>query len=228
MKVKNLPDPKIAERLRVLMQKSKTLNTQAALAKKSGVGQRTISRILNSEVDSSLSIYKSLCEALGVPHDTLTSPDASSDPLFNANSGVVVKTEDLDSRRVATVTREELLLWTEGGKRLKIIPYRENREFVAIDMETNQATHNVLVEDDAMQDTLPINSFAIVDPQREPVRGNLVEVRTVDNQITFRQYKPLSNGSFELLAENQLYDTLAESDVEQIIGVVLFSLKKLV
>jgi transcriptional regulator with XRE-family HTH domain len=54
-----------------VMAASKDLKTQTALAKKSGVGQATIGRILRGEVDPQIGTMMVLARALRVPFKTL-------------------------------------------------------------------------------------------------------------------------------------------------------------
>ena len=67
-------------RLATAMKSSLNLKTQTALAKKAGVGQRTVGRILRGEVDPRCSTLLDICRALRVSVDVLfiTTPLISS------------------------------------------------------------------------------------------------------------------------------------------------------
>lgn len=60
------PDKAIGQALTRLMAEHPILNTQAALASASGVGQTTISRIMRSEVNPQADILRKLAKSLGV------------------------------------------------------------------------------------------------------------------------------------------------------------------
>lgn len=86
-------------------------------------------------------------------------------------------------------------------------------------LATNPESHFLLVEDDSMLYDLPKGCWVHIDPSKEPVRGKIVEAITKTGDIVFRTYKPLSNGGYELIANNNLYDALQDSDIEKIVGV---------
>lgn len=213
-KVKGLPDPKIAERLRVLMRNSKNLDTQQAIAIKTGISQRTISRILNSEVVSSVNVYQAICEAFGVPLSSLTNTSPALDS--NHSNQITSKTY-----RVAVATKNELLNWTANGKPLENIDLTLHREFLMSELKTSNPSHFIQVDDDSLLQELPTGCWAHVDCNRAPERGNLVEAKLKNATIVCRKYKPLTNGSYELIANNNLFDLISENDVEQILGVIV-------
>lgn len=214
-KIKGLPDPKIAARLNILMKRSKSLSTQGALADKSGIGQRTISRILNSEVSSSVATYAAICAAFNVPPDTLTTPNPEYDPLQENSMRVITG----GSNSVAVVTKNEILEWTKDGKQLENIVLTNDRRTMTTNLAKSDRSHFLQVEDDSMLHDLPKGCWVHINVNKTPVRGKIVEAKTKSGEIVFRAYKPLSGGGYELIANNKLYDTIPDTEVEQIIGV---------
>lgn len=214
-KIKSLPDPKIAARLNILMKRSKTLNGQEAIAAKAGVGQTTVGRILRGEVSSSINTYEAICRAFGVPENTLTSPLPEYDPLNENGIPTIVS----GSNHVAIVSKEEVIEWTNNGKPLENIVLTTERRFMSTNLTANQGSHFLLVEDDSMLYDLPKGCWVHIDPTKQPIRGKIVEAKTKKGEIVFRAYKPLSNGGYELIAKNNMYDAIPDSDIEQIIGV---------
>lgn len=62
-KNKPIPNPEIGERIRRLMEKNPDLSTQPAIAKRTGIGQTTVGRILRGEVDPSADYMLRLADA---------------------------------------------------------------------------------------------------------------------------------------------------------------------
>jgi len=62
-KTKPIPRPEIGERLRKLMEDTPNLSTQMAIAKRTGIGQTTVGRILRGEVDPSAENMRKIADA---------------------------------------------------------------------------------------------------------------------------------------------------------------------
>lgn len=62
-KTKPIPRPEIGERLRKLMEDTPHLSTQMAIAKRTGIGQTTVGRILRGEVDPSAENMRKIADA---------------------------------------------------------------------------------------------------------------------------------------------------------------------
>lgn len=212
-KIKKQPDPKISIRLRQLMRDNPLLSTQELVAKKSGVGQRTISRILNDEVSSSLPTYQSICAAFGAPSDFLTSDDSSEKAMRMDISS--------QSQSVVMLTEEHIKQWTGMGDLLENVRLFEDMEFIMTDLQVSKNAHAIKVSDDSMGFELPLNSIAIVEPSAQPARGDIVEALSKTEGVVFRKYKPLAGDGFELVANNDMYSALPSSDIERIVGVVI-------
>lgn len=65
------PDPNVGKNLAALMERSADLQSQAALARRTGIAQSTIGRLVRGEVNVSSSNLRTLAEAFGVAVDTL-------------------------------------------------------------------------------------------------------------------------------------------------------------
>lgn len=178
-KIKNQPDSKISMRLRQLMRDNPVLGTQEAVAKKSGVGQRTISRILNDEVASSVSTYQAICKAFGVPQDFLTSDQQPKQP----------KRIDIFARShsVVMLTQSDVTQWTGQGELLENMDLSKNREYIMTDIQVSKNAHGIAVGDDSMGFELPLNAVAIVDPDIEPSRGDIVEAISKSEGVVFSE-----------------------------------------
>ena len=61
---RRIPNPDIGRRIKDLMESNPNLQSQAALARKSGVDQTTIGRVIRGEVDTSAEILKRLYSSL--------------------------------------------------------------------------------------------------------------------------------------------------------------------
>lgn len=212
-RIKNQPDTKISKRLRQLMRDNPALGTQEAVAKKSGVGQRTISRILNDEVESSASTYQAICKAFGVNRDFLTSDSPAKEveriDIFTRSHSVVM------------LTQSDVMQWTGEGELLENMDLSKNREYIMTDIQVSRNAHGIAVGDDSMGFELPLNAVAIVDPDIEPSRGDIVEAISKSEGVVFRKYRPIAGNDFELVANNDIYAALPSSDVERIVGVVV-------
>lgn len=212
-RIKNQPDTKISTRLRQLMRENPALGTQEAVAKKSGVGQRTISRILNDEVESSASTYQAICKAFGVSRDFLTSDSPAKD------------THRIDifarSQSVTMLTKSDVMQWTGDGELLEYMGLLKSREYIMTDIQVSQNAHGIVVGDNSMGFELPLNAVAIVDPDIEPTRGDIVEAVSKSEGVVLRKYRPAAGNEFELVANNDIYAALPSSDIERIVGVVV-------
>ena len=91
----------IADNIRALMEANPKVSSQSKLAKKSGVGQRTIGRILNMEVSASTDSLDPLARALGVETHTLFVVDGGVEKLIetpkNAQEFVSLYRDKLES-----------------------------------------------------------------------------------------------------------------------------------
>lgn len=70
-KTRVAPDPNVGRNIAVLMEGSITLNSQPALAKRTGVAQSTIGRILRAEVNPTGDNLRKIAGAFGVDVGTL-------------------------------------------------------------------------------------------------------------------------------------------------------------
>lgn len=79
----------VASRICQLMEKHPTLRTQAKLAARAGLAQKSVSRICRAEVDATLDSLAAIARALGVTLGTLVSPEAAGVGVAETSSEAV-------------------------------------------------------------------------------------------------------------------------------------------
>lgn len=98
MKHRRRPSSQWDQVLARAMASSRYYKTQAALAKKSGVAQATIGRILRGEVNAQISTMTFLAEALGIPLGTLAAA---------AEDEKSIELSEVDQARIDALDRNE-------------------------------------------------------------------------------------------------------------------------
>lgn len=69
----------LAANVRAYMSRIPAIDTQVKLAKKAGISQSSVARVLAGNVDTQIGIVEALASAIGVPPGTLLQADAESE-----------------------------------------------------------------------------------------------------------------------------------------------------
>lgn len=125
-KKKSKPNEVLAERLREAMQRTPDLRTQVALARRTRLGQSTISRILRGEVDAQAGNVSRLAEALGI-----SMAELYAEPSVGSDTGHRLPLPG-SARSAAALGNSNLAAATHvGGVRVPLISRAQVRSYVS-------------------------------------------------------------------------------------------------
>lgn len=189
--------------------------TQTALAKKIGIAQQLISKLLKGE--SRQSVYLSKIEAaLGVPQGYLLYGDG----------------ETPTGSWQPAIASCPLLKWDVAAKwpasRKKIVErglYENMAKHFLLDVDS----YVLQIDNDSMQTSTNTDapyfkkgSYIIVDPHRKPKNLDFVLAKTKDKRLLFRQYKIDDQGRGYLFLLNERYPQISiDIKSAKICGVVV-------
>lgn len=136
------PRPDIGHRVAALMRASDDCKTQEALAKKSGVAQSTIGRILLGETNPSIGVVQKLATALGSTVEYLTTGNGPRSPALPSDD---VKTQ---SGRASQYARTDPDMLVAADEELRLL---ERTEGVVYEPEARlrrlSELYNLAIED---------------------------------------------------------------------------------
>jgi SOS-response transcriptional repressor LexA len=164
------------------MASSKDLKTQTALAKKSGVAQSTIGRILRREVDAQAGNLDRIAKAFGMSLATLAEMGQEGEP-------VVEPTDDLES--VERTARVALTSWVQAGSIADALDNPqpgEGEEWMPRPKHSGARTFALRVRGESMEPGYQHGDIIFVDPDVVPEHGTGVVARLGDrDEVVFKR-----------------------------------------
>ena len=184
-KTKPIPRPEIGERLRGLMADVPALSTQMAIAKRTGLGQTTVGRIIRGEVDPSAENLRKIADAFGTTVEYLLT--GSMTVVRPIESGVDANVEPGPDIR----GKVPLISWVQAGDWCEVVD-----NFAPGDAESwlpcpkafGQHAFALRVRGISMEPKYQDGDIIFVDPGVVAEHGKNVVVRLDDDQeATFKQ-----------------------------------------
>jgi SOS-response transcriptional repressor LexA len=182
-KRKHTARPEWSRAIRSLMVSSRHLRTQTALARKSGVTQSTIGRILRGEVDPQSDNLERLAHSFGMSYSTLAAIAEGGEP----GDGAV---ETLQSGKIPR--RVPLLSLAQAG-RLAESAYLDSLADATDWIEFPKKRHGprtvaLRVSGESMEPDYHNGDIIYIDPDVAPIHGKDVIVRLGErNEVTFKR-----------------------------------------
>ena len=206
-----VPNPDLARHLNEAMEAHPELSRQAALSRKSGVSQSTISRMKRGEVDSQEGSWTAVFEALGISIGPRSESD-SRDPGADAPS------LPKGLREVPLISLVQAGAWGET-----VDPYQpgQGHRMVPCPVSCGRNTFALRVVGVSMEPRYHDGDTVFVDPDVSPTQGSDVVVRLEnDNEATFKQL--VFEGSRRWLKpRNPQFPGMEISTDAKIVGVVV-------
>lgn len=183
-KKKVQPRDALARGLAAAMARSEDLKTQAALARRSGVGQTTIGRILRGEVNPASENVKRLADALGVSLATLFEEDASRQTETPTLSGQgVTIAPGVQLRRVPLISWAQVGSWAEAVR----TSLAKDTQGMECPRACGPRTFALRVDGESMEPKYQHGDIIYVDPDAPVAHGKDVIVMLPGrNEVMFR------------------------------------------
>ena len=182
-KRKHTARPEWSRAIRGLMVSSRHLRTQTALAKKSGVTQSTIGRILRGEVDPQSDNLERLALAFGMSYSTLAA-------IAEGGELGDVAVENLPSGKIPR--RVPLLSFAQAGRFAESV-YPDHLGDAMDWIEFPKKRHGprtiaLRVSGESMEPAYHNGDIIYIDPDVAPIHGKDVVVRLGErNEVTFKR-----------------------------------------
>ncbi|MDP5208317.1 LexA family transcriptional regulator [Microbulbifer sp. 2205BS26-8] len=214
---------RIAARLNLAMRNSPSLSTQAALGKRSGVGQTTIGRILRAEVDARAETLQALAKALGksVAYFTDSGKPAPGNLIQETP---LTYTSDAAARavyrQVPLISPVKAVTWAETFENGSA---QADGEQIPTTTRVGPRAFALKVEGDAMTApnglSIPEGYIVVVDPDCDYENGSIVAARLPgDKKVTLK--KLVIDGPNQYLKSlNPAYVPIQMNRSGKIIGV---------
>jgi SOS-response transcriptional repressor LexA len=202
-----------------VMASSKDLKTQTALAKKSGVAQSTIGRILRGEVNPQSGNLERIAKALSMSLAKLAEMGQEGEP-------VAEPTDHLKS--VERATRVALISWAQAGSFADALDNpqpADGEEWMPRPKHSGARTFALRVRGESMEPGYQHDDIIFVDPDVAPEHGKDVVARLDNcNEVVFKRL--VVEGKLEYLkpANPNWPDKIIEISAHpgaRIIGVVI-------
>jgi SOS-response transcriptional repressor LexA len=165
-----------------VMASSKDLKTQTALAKKSGVAQSTIGRILRGEVNPQSGNLERIAKACSMSLAKLAEMGQEGEP-------VAEPTDDLKS--VGRSARVALISWVQAGSLAGALDHPQpgdGEEWMPQPKYAGARTFALRVRGESMEPGYQHGDIIFVDPDVTPAHGKDVVVRLGDrNEVVFKR-----------------------------------------
>lgn len=201
--------PTLGERVkRVLHEKGMS---QAELARLVGTKQQTISYIVSEDHPATTSRYSTkIAEVLGVnPAWLATGQGSPYDPTVPISiEGVTVR-----------ATQVPLVVQAEVPTYLARKDYTK-KAILMTDRASQSKSFAIEIEGDSMAPRFRQGDVVIIDTSLKAEPGDYVCALLKSGPIAFRRYRA-RHPSYELVPENQDWDSIPSGDVRQIVGVMV-------
>lgn len=168
----------LAENVKSLLDTHRTINTQAKLAQKSGVGQSTISRVIRGDTQATTETVEDLAKAFGVTTAQLMTPSAGMTNITPASLGV---------RQIPMISYVQAGVWTSI-----VDSYHpgDGAEWLLTDLELSVHAFALEIKGESMLPDFKEGDRVIIDPTISPNPGDFVVAKNGDDEATFKKYRP--------------------------------------
>lgn len=168
----------LAANVKSLLDTHSTINTQAKLAQKSGVGQSSISRILRADTQATAETIEAIAHAFGVTAAQLMSPSLGTTNVLPATVG---------SRQIHLISYVQAGAWTEI-----VDNYQpgDASDWLLTDLELSDNAFALEIKGESMLPDFREGDRVIIDPSVAPNPGDFVVAKNGDHEATFKKYRP--------------------------------------
>lgn len=168
----------LAANVKSLLDTHGTINTQAKLAQKSGIGQSSISRILRTDTQATTETIEAIARAFGVTTGQLMSPSLGTTNVLPAAVG---------SRQIPLISYVQAGAWTEI-----VDTYQpgDASDWLLTDLELSENAFALEIKGESMLPDFREGDRVIIDPSVAPNPGDLVVAKNGDHEATFKKYRP--------------------------------------
>lgn len=192
------------------MASHKTIDTQAKLATKSGIGQSTISRIIRAATPATAETIDAIARALGVSHATLMTPNTNH-----------TSTTAVGKHQIPLISYVQAGCWTESSQS------GGSSDWLLTELDLSDDIFALEIKGNSMLPDFRPGDRVIIDASIAPNPGDFVVAKNEQHETTFKKYR--SRGAneqgqtvFELVPLNEDYPSM-HSDLMhiQIIGTMV-------
>lgn len=181
-KTKPIPRPDIGERLRKLMKNTPHLSTQMAIAKRAGIGQTTVGRILRGEVDPSAENMRKIADAFGT----------TVEYLLTGSFTVIRKFADTNVEPGPALRGHvPLISWVQAGNWGEVMDNfapGDAEDWLPCPRKFGPHAFALRVRGVSMEPRYQDGDIIFVDPDAQPEHGKNVVARLDDeHEATFKQ-----------------------------------------
>jgi len=191
----------LAANVKSLLDTHSTINTQAKLAQKSGVGQSSISRILRADTQATAETIEAIARAFGITTSHLMSPGLGTTNVTPAAIGL---------RQIPLISCVQAGMWTEIAD---AYTPGDGADWLLTDLELSANAFALEIKGESMLPDFRPGDRVIIDPEIAPSPGDFVVARNGSNEATFKKYRPRGVNEhgdqvFELVPLNPDYETM--------------------
>ena len=161
-----------------VMTSNKALKTHTALARRAGIAQSTVGRILRREVDPQAGNLERIAKVFGLSLVALAQmgePDTEPTDVF---------------KLVEVATRVALISWAQMGSMADALDTCQpggNEEWMPRPKLSGDKTFAARVRGESMEPGYQHGDIIFIDPECEPKHGRDVVVRLEDRKVVFRR-----------------------------------------
>jgi len=207
----------LANNLKYLMNCRADLDSQAALARRSGVAQSTISRILRGDSDTGVDTLDALAKVFKVESMGLVDPG-----LIDQLQG-----QDTNIKGTTGLTPVPLISWVQAGmytEAIDLFAPGDAEEILACPFPHGERAFALRVSGPSMLPDYRDGEIILVDPDIGYKHGSDVVVRTPDSGTTFKRIQVTPDGTY-LMAVNPDFPNrvILMPEGTKICGVVIAS-----
>lgn len=168
----------LAENVKSLLDTHRTINTQAKLAQKSGIGQSSISRILRGDTKATTETVEEIAKAFGVTTAQLLTPCTGMTNISPASLGV---------RQIPMISYVQAGVWTSI-----VDSYHpgDGAEWLLTDLELSVHAFALEIKGESMLPDFREGDRVIIDPTVAPNPGDFVVAKNGEDEATFKKYRP--------------------------------------
>ena len=168
----------LASNVKCLLDTHSTINTQAKLAMKSGIGQSSISRILRADTQATAETIDAIARAGGV-----TAANLMSNTLGTNN----VQPAPVGSRHIPLISSVQAGIWTEIADTYQP---GDASEWLLTDLELSENAFGLEIKGESMLPDFRPGNRVIIDPSVPPQPGDFVVAKNDSDEATFKKFRP--------------------------------------
>lgn len=217
------PNPNVGRNIAALMERKPELGSQPLLAKRTGIAQSTVGRILRGESNATSHNLKAIAEAFGIEVDLLyADPQGFLTIIEMKKPGDRPSRGDVMTQMGAVAVRPArevpIVGTTQGGPPDRIWletghPVGHGDQYVEVATSDPHA-YGLRVVGDSMAPRIMEGEWIVVEPSVEPHPGDEVVVRTVDGEVMVKVFVARNGDTIILDSINQAFKRITKNVAE--------------